>query len=101
MLVIRLLTCLAGAAPGGHACENVRTMIGACQRGRCGPRAKSADAGPVQGRRPDGTRERRMFARPHATSGRTARDLALATAMLATAAFWAPAGRAADTPSVD
>jgi polar amino acid transport system substrate-binding protein len=42
-----------------------------------------------------------MFARPHATPGRTARDLTLATAMLAAAAFWAPAGRAADAPSVD
>src|SRR5207249_5075631 len=47
------------------------------------------------------TRERRMFARPHATAGRPVRDLALATALLAAAAFWAPAGRAADTPAVD
>ena len=38
---------LTGAAPAGHACENVRTTIGACQRGRCGPRAKSADARPT------------------------------------------------------
>src|SRR5438874_8750798 len=102
MLVIRLLSGLTTAASGGHACENVRTMIEACQRGRCGPRAKSADARPIaKDADQTETRERRMFPRPHATAGRPVRDLALATALLAAAAFWAPAGRAADTPSVD